>query len=279
MNAAAVSALFLLALSGGFLFMHWCHRFRFAASRQEGQRLLFLSVCWAVPLLAWSCLFLWAANGVLSGPRREQIGAWWSDVLGPLATSGTVIFVVAFVSGPAFALLVNLFYRKGRASRYALSRFGSELEQFLYESMNEALLVSVTLENRKVYVGWPTSTGVPLLRERKPEEKDQLSLLPALSGYRDEITHKVKFTTQYWEVYEKVSDPNWELAGQLGAGDFEVVIPWEAIVSAQRYSPELEQGMFEMTPEQPEQTRNTGLLHTLLTLLTVWRITREPPRG
>jgi hypothetical protein len=103
--------------------------------------------------------------------------------------------------------------------------------------------------------------------------------LPVLSGYRDEITHNVKFTTQYWEVYKKVSDPNWELAGQLGAGDFEVVIPWEAIVSAQRYSPELEQGMFEMTPEQPEQTRNTGLLHTLLTLLTVWRITREPRRG
>ena len=104
---------------------------------------------------------------------------------------------------------------------------------------------------------------------------EDLRLLPAASGYRDDKTLRLEFTTEYNPVYRRI-ERNPHLG--LEAEDFEIIFPLDELVSVNLFSPKVEQEWFEPSPEQPETASGSGLLHTLLTLLAVWRITRQPTK-
>ncbi len=103
--------------------------------------------------------------------------------------------------------------------------------------MQEEALVSVTLSNRKVYVGWPVYTPDP-----RRETRD-FRLLPALSGYRNEKTLELQFTTQYINVYQRIQSG--AISG-VDADDFEIAIPLDEVVSANLFSLEIDQQLFEI---------------------------------
>ena len=103
--------------------------------------------------------------------------------------------------------------------------------------MTQRLPLSIALESRKVYVGWPT--GTPEQDPRKDIEEAYITLLPIHSGYRNEKNLELSITTRYSQVYQRM------IAGEefvkadgtkLSVQDFEIVLPLAKIVSVSQYA-------------------------------------------
>lgn len=236
-SAASVSALLLLALVGGFLFTYRCHVFSYQAARVEGQRLLFVAAGWAVILLIASRLLLLAAPYIFAEYLVNSVARFWGALVEPVAGIALPTFFGALVLGPTLAWSVNQFYRPKAAGARAVQKYGGELEKLLYRAWRDELLVSVNLENRKVYVGWPIFTPDP---RRNTED---LRLLPALSGYRSEADLRLNFTTQYFPAYRRIAD-----SPSLGlrAADFAIAIPLSNLVSVNLFSLKVPQSLFQI---------------------------------
>jgi hypothetical protein len=232
-SAATISALLLLAVAGGFLFAHFCYLTRFAFRRMEGHQIYLASAAAAVLLLVLSRLVFYAFKyGVLGQYYGADIRRAWTSFLGPLEMPGLLAtFGGAFLLGPICALLVNrLLFSSQGVSYFAVTKYGSELEEFAYNSLAGALPVSITLDNRKVYVGWVAD--VPVVEHREGVE-DYLGIIPLRSGYRDNVTLQLHLTTQYEQVYERISREGIEKPdGQpLRLRDFVIVLAVDRIVS------------------------------------------------
>src|SRR5829696_9044855 len=237
-SAATISALLLLAVAGGFLFAQFCYVTRFPFRRMEGQQIYLGSAAAAVVLLVLSRLIFFALkNGVLGHYKSEIRGAW-TDFVGPLQMPGLLAaFAGAFLLGPLCAVLINVFFiSRAAASDFAVRKFGSELEKFALDAMEQALPVSVTLENRKVYVGWVADA--PVVEPRKDVEA-YLKLVPLRSGYRDDESLRLHITTHYEHIYQRIEGGE-QFKKQDGTPlhlyDFVIVLAVDKIVSIGRHA-------------------------------------------
>lgn len=70
----------------------------------------------------------------------------------------------------------------------------SPLDKLLFMASIDKDLVLLTLQSRKVYVGYVTSLGEPNETEGMDQE---ITIIPQVSGYRIEDTLKVEFNTHY----------------------------------------------------------------------------------
>jgi hypothetical protein len=96
--------------------------------------------------------------------------------------------------------------------------------KLLHLATEENLLVSVTLDNRKWYVGWVTES--PNL---DPQEL-YFRLLPFMSGYRDKDTLETFRTVFYQNVLEDDTlDPN----------TFFITLPLKDIKTANLFDPDV----------------------------------------
>jgi hypothetical protein len=285
-NAATASLLLLLALTGGFIFTYrWLPTY-YISRREEGQRLIFVAASATFPLLLVSSGSLWVANRFLPSSLINAAGDWWTVlvepyVAKPLDASTFAAFFGALVWGLVLPWLLNVFYGPVRASNFIINNYAGELEKMMYRAMGEFLLVSITLKSRKVYVGWPVRALIP--NPRRGDIRPHIRLLPAISGYRHEETQELVFTTDYSLVYQRIEEeavPGLSPEERLSADDLEMVIPVDEIVSANLFSTNIDQEWFEMPSDEPADRRSppSGLIHTLLTLLIVWRIARRPNR-
>ncbi|MGH7556314.1 MAG: hypothetical protein ACREMD_00750 [Gemmatimonadota bacterium] len=244
-----LAVLSLLALTGGFLFTHLCHYTSYRASRAETQRLLFLSACWGVGLLVLSRLMDLTIRKLCPGIYGVGADLW--SIFVPQDIPGLALFSGAFLLGLILPWALNGFWpaplsKKVRAhvSRQVIKKYGSDMERLLYNSIDQVIPVAITLKSHKVYIGWPI--WVP----RLTTELEDLSLLPAVSGYRDPETKRLELTTRYQGVYET---PFLE-AHSLSATDFAVIIRLEEIVSANLFSTQIDQAVFQI----PDETAPSG---------------------
>lgn len=234
----------LLALAGGFLFAYNWKLTRYIALRLEGQQLLFMAVGFAVPLLILSRIFLLSAPYIFSEYIINGVTGWWNSLVKPFGVASALpTFFTAFVLGPILGWLFEALTPRARTANFIMNRYGSDLEKFLYYSVRGRLFVSVTLDNRKVYIGW---TGLaPLTGPSHKEGARDFTLLPVLSGYRKQDTLELEITTDYTSAYEQV-----ERSGtQLSIDDFEIVIPVSRVVTANPYSLDIDQGIFRIAPD------------------------------
>lgn len=229
------AAFLLFVLSGAFIFLYRCHYTSYLASRTEGRQLLFRVGAAAACLVILSHLLLLVAGSVM--PGRAFIADVWQAVSSPFGIPLLHVYVTAFVLGPVSASVVNYFYDADVAATRAIERYGTEKERLLFEAMKNKSLVSVTLESRKVYIGWPVYS--PDLRH----ETNDFRLLPALSGYRKEDDLSLEFTTQYLDAYDRVAAGT--IQG-LEAEDFEVVLPLGKVISANLFALDIAQDLFKM---------------------------------
>ncbi len=227
------AAFLLFVLSGAFVFLYRCHYFSYLASRTEGRQLLFRVAAAAACLVIFSHLLLRFGGGV---PGQSFVRAAWRFA-SPPDIPLLPVYLTAFVLGPILASLVNLFHNADRASTRAIRRYGTDKERLLFSAMENRTLVSVTMESRKVYIGWPVYS--PDLRH----ETNDFRLLPVLSGYRKEDNLSLELTTQYLNVYDQINKGT--IKG-LEAKEFEVVLPLEKVVSANLYELALDQEDFRM---------------------------------
>lgn len=238
------AAFLLFVLSGAFMFLYRCHYFSYLASRTEGRQLLFRVAAAAACLVIFSHLLLRFGGAV---PGQSFVRAAWRFA-SPPDIPLLPVYLTAFVLGPVIASVVNRFYGADAASTRAIERYGTEKERLLFQAMKSSTLVSVTMENRKVYIGWPVYS--PDLRH----ETNDFRLLPVISGYRKEEDLSLERTTQYLNVYDQI---NRGTIRGLKAEEFEVVLPLEKVVSANLFELVLGQDVFKVSSGAAEEPSST----------------------
>jgi hypothetical protein len=104
------------------------------------------------------------------------------------------------------------------------------VEMLLVRAQRETKLVSITLKNRKAYVGFVTRTMDPMF------DRKYIQLLPFKSGYRDTTTLSLTLAVDYTAVYAKLIRKELPII-TAGIQDFEIVIPVTEIQSANLFEP------------------------------------------
>lgn len=225
--------LLLLPLMGGFLFFHLAHVFRFGAQRLDGYRLLFQSA------IAGTCLATLARLLVLAfaaiGPAERARILWYA--FSPFKYSATS--ALALVLGPILAVILNFFIGKQEAKDMEIRRHGNPLMQLLHRAEREKLLISITLDSRKWYVGW-----VAELPSLDPQEL-HFRLLPFMSGYRDSQTLETFRTVFYQEVLQN---------REFDADEFVITLPLKDVKIAGFFNEDVYNEYFA-EPEETEALR------------------------
>jgi hypothetical protein len=199
-----------LPLAAGFWVVLRCNLL-YILSLQLGQAIaVLLSTMLAVALtiLSRGAIMVLAAIHVDNGPR------WFASNLWPAPFSGTGLgaVVIAVVLAEASVWIG----KKKRVTGWIVRTFAGEMTKLLYSSMLSIKPVSITLESRKVYIGFVQ--GIPSL----DPNKSFVRLLPIVSGYRDASTLDFTPTTPYKDALEEA-----EKHGRIN--DWIMVIPVSAI--------------------------------------------------
>lgn len=212
-----------LTLVGGFYFVIRC-QLLYLISLQLGQAI-------AVLLSAlFACLFAMLSRLVVSTlaltPWQSALQGF-SAMLWPSPYGGTALG--AFALALLTAELTAHYLKTQRVTRWVIKNFAGDMVKLLYESMLQLKPVSLTLDTRKFYIGFVQE--IPSL----DPSKAFVRLLPMLSGYREEKALTFQFTTPYNAALEQAADKN----------DFVIVIPLQAIKSANLFDPTTHAKHFE----------------------------------
>lgn len=205
--------LLLLPLAGGYYLLVTSRFTKYIHQRIDRQRLIFNAVLAGIVLAGLSVVITQTVGYV----RPE----WVESIkhLFPLQLPYTGTAVLSLLLGVVLAHLSNLFIGKTRALSRSIKLIGNELEHLIDGAFSNVSLVSFTMKSGKVYVGWPVSLP-------RPTQGAYLSVLPLISGYRDD-TQDVVFTTEYWDVYQSRQQ-----AGEDMYHGFLLVLSIEEITSA-----------------------------------------------
>lgn len=181
--------LLLLPLVGGYYLLVTSRFTKYIHQRIDRQRLIFNSVLAGIALTG-------LAVAVTKTVEYLQ-PIWWEDAksLVPLQLPYTGTAVLSLLFGLILPHLSNIFIDNTRALSRSIRLIGNELEQMINGAFLDAALVSFTMKSGKVYVGWPVSLP-------RPSRGSYLSVLPLISGYRNE-EQDIVFTTEYWDIYHK----------------------------------------------------------------------------
>jgi len=248
MEALGSAALLLFAIAGYVTLRHSCHytKFRWEALAWE-QNAFESAACGFALFLAVRLLV------VLIPPLHESGAAQLLKSALPFPFSGSL--VAAFAVGMAGGHAVNLAWNASRSHRRAVRNHGGDLRAFLHDAAHSGNPVALSMDTRKVYVG--SVVVPPALRE-----PSHVVLMPTLSGYRDETTRQVVFTTAYEEVYEDLlrrQDAGEDV--EIDVDAFQIVLPLAAIASANLYDNDVYLRYFSGPPEEDEPLPGEGARH------------------
>ncbi len=220
MGFDAVQPLLLLfAVAGGYTFLQVCHVTKHRFDALEWDRNLFEAT------LTGGIFFVFARL-ILSLPVVDQrLHVVRSLLHGVLPVPYVGSLLATLCCAVAVALVSNVFLRERRAVRWAVHKHGGELLRLLQDAAERAVPVSLTMANRKCYVGLviaPPSIKYP-----------QTRILPTISGHRASEDMTLIFDTVYWKAYEDIASR--AARGEpiaVDVEDFGIVLPVEQIVSA-----------------------------------------------
>jgi len=194
--------LFALPLVGGLIFCSTFNATRWRAAREDGHRLYFRAVFFGsilFALVAAARIYLESRFVVLPRIEAPIVTALRPMVTVKEAASAANVpdlaitcFVAMLLAYP-LALVGNLFFWRRWWLRRAILK--TPFEAAVLDATERPFPVMLTMDDGKVYVGY-------LLEGFNPaEDRKFLSILPLMSGYRAEGTHKVTFTTFYDDAY------------------------------------------------------------------------------
>ena len=232
--------LLLLPLLGGFLFFHLTHYFRFGAQRLDGYRLLLQTAVAGTCLTALARFINILFELAFGANAVDRAWAFFA----PYSFSGTS--VLSLLLGPLAALCWNLFVDKEEAKDIEIRKHGNAFTQLLLRAQKEDLLLSITLDNRKWYVGWVVES--PNL---DPQEL-YFRLLPYRSGYRDVDSLNTVYTTFY--------------DGALGESafaqsDLVITLPLKDVKTANLFNEDLYNDYFSELPAPPSEDPKSAHRH------------------
>src|SRR5690606_32532825 len=98
--------------------------------------------------------------------------------------------LLAFVYGALLWIPANAVYREKEAIVRAIKHHRDPFELLLYDAFANDFLLSFTLKNGKVYIGW-------LAALQPPGASQRIAILPLMSGYRRSEDKTVTISTYY----------------------------------------------------------------------------------
>lgn len=206
----------------GYFFFHASKLFRYRSRRLDGPRIVLECALWGGLFFVLGRLMTFWLHQVPWGHLIEQrVGAL------PLPFVGTTL--VAGLLAGFVAVLLDLLISKARALDWASP--SATLQNFLRTAAVNSDVIAVTLDTRKVYIGFITE--VPTL---DPHDT-HIAILPVLSGYRQGDTLEMRITSNYAKAYQQASDgPD--------PTHFTVYLPISSIRIARRYDTEVDPQIF-----------------------------------
>lgn len=220
--------LLLLPLVGGYFFVKNCILTSYEVARESGHRLYFRAIFVGfalvfVALVLHVALISWAPYASVQ-QLAADITAPLFDGTEPRISDLATVCIVALLLGVVGWRPLNWILPRDPFLERAVRDHG--VEKLLLDALRRGISVAVTMENRKVYVGFLTTTVDPLQTRRT------VSLLPIRSGYRDNQDGTLKFTTNYDRLFTESLDKRLD---HLALEDFEIILPTDRIQSIRRF--------------------------------------------
>lgn len=166
-----------------------------------------------------------AATDAIFKTKDSNVGVWSNGSIALILLTSFLLPHVVYVIG-FIIKCEDPKYRDKKVKEYHANAIkNDELMLLLTYSISREMPIMFTLENGKVYVGWPNSEPNPT------HDLSFIRILPYLSGYRDDKTHREKFTTDY-EVILNIVINNDSKLSHLSLDDFRIILPVNKIISA-----------------------------------------------
>lgn len=205
----------LLPLLGGYLFIKNTFYFGLRAIRYNNQELLLSSAAAGLCALVPSYFI----TKILSSYAPEFTNSW-SNILN-FEYSGTALTALIIL---ILAIFVERSFHEEESQIIKIIREDKDaIELILLKALQEEKLISITLKNNKVYVGFISQAFFPPYKNLQ-----SLKIIPVISGYRKEENMHVIFTTVYDHIVNFV-DRNETI--NLDIDDFQIGIPLSEITS------------------------------------------------
>jgi hypothetical protein len=219
--------LLLLPLLGGYVFLTVFNFTKYQHGRIETQRLIFHSIIAGLLLLIFTLYFdtYFLKKHFLN--FREFLG---NLILVNIESLN--FYLLTFIISPILAIVLNLLIPNNFMMKLVIKVWGDEYEKVYLKSLREKdrtkKLILISLDNNKVYVGY-------LKRVTKPLLSQQIDLIPVVSGYRDDATKKITFTTPYMKTLISLIEK--EEGFEIIDEEMKIILPKEKIISVSRFYP------------------------------------------
>lgn len=202
----------LAIASVGYILATRCYLFRYSVSRQSGHKLYLTSITLGFLVMAVAMMVMWlfgADSNLRSYPFKLSF----------------ITLIIGFGASELYNRKVP--DAKEKALIKAWDR--DDLEDVIAYSVLNKKPFSVTLETRKVYVGFVARTLEP------SDDKSHLSLIPIYSGFRREPDLGLELTHRYDSIIRYLA----EKESSRNQVEYTIVIPLERIVSANIFNEDL----------------------------------------
>lgn len=208
--------------ASGYVFCNWCNLLKYDVLRDTGQRLyLTAALSGSVVYIATFLLF--------------RLQEWlWIDLLRLEPIIPIRISLESYIAQLSLGLsflatfLINL---SPSITARTLERVWrkNDIDALCAEAASGIKPLSVTLDNRKVYIGLMADSP-------EPGKDANLTILPLYSGYRDKDTLEMTLTRKYKSVdalLAELIDTNGEVSDEVASklDEYRVVIPRSRIVT------------------------------------------------
>lgn len=254
-----------ITLLSGYLFVTKWHESRYIIRRQDSQGVYFYAAAAGIVLLLTSIgliswldtsllwlkkhLAVWSKSQLPLGENENSFAAaYWIIVLGTTLFVGLIAgyllnclqalitmrkqdWVVLIGDGiknkrrsPTYYIAEIYRYSSISPLGRAIKHLNADFELILYRGFDQAKPICFTLRSGKVYVGQVMGAVDPV------DSRDMIRILPTMSGYRDEKTHKVTFTTFYKKLYGSIDEK--EELSHLHDENFEIVFSFTDVQTA-----------------------------------------------
>jgi hypothetical protein len=237
--------LLLLPVIVGYFILIYSHYFKYNTQRLSQNRIIFESVSVALIIITIGFIIRLFIEWLFPNATPNTITFLKIIPIQKVDYLWTVVF--SCLASICLVVLSNLYFlwrfKKSQLIGWAVDKNGDELEKLFKKSVDDALLIQVTLKNDKVYIGY--SEIIPI-----PQKTNYLTLTPVLSGYRDD-KKQLHITTEYFGIIDdflKGLDNN-EKSLTLNT---DVIIKQDEILTAGIYEQEIFD-KFNNPKAEPEQ--------------------------
>ncbi len=180
--------LLVLPFIGGYLLVHGIPSLRYYCRRTDARRLTFLAASFGLLLLIVAVVAQESWR-IFSPDSYSYFATTWRGVPSVhFRYAAPSIAAMCFGVGIAAA---GQLLDKNKAVIKAITRKADPFESLLLRSIHENKTIAITMSSGKVYVGYVFVQPDP------GKTQEHISLIPRISGYREPVSKRITFTTDY----------------------------------------------------------------------------------